>query len=109
MFRPGEAIALRPLDPSGRPLIGLPATIVEDGPDLIAAYLAFGPPVLWPAGPELGGPRGRSIIRWDGKYRQSPWQRSELWSSTGRMKDTRFTFSGHPSGYSEAVYVNLEE
>ena len=102
MFRPGEAIAVRALDPSGRPLIGLPATIVEDGPDLIAAYLAVGAPVLWPAGAELGGPRGRSIIRWDGKYRESHGSAVSFWSSTGRVKDTRFTFSGHPSGYSEA-------
>jgi len=109
MFRPGEAIALRALDPSGRPLIGLPATIVEDGPDLIAAYLAVGAPVLWPAGPELGGPRGRSIIRWNGTYRESPWQRSELLvlHQPGEGHSVHLLWS--PEWVFRGWYVNLEE
>lgn len=78
MFRAGETVVVRALDWLGRPLIAIPATMVEDRPDLIVVHLPLGIRMQWFAGAEMGGPRGRSIVRWDGEHEERTWQGNEL-------------------------------
>ena len=74
-----------------------------------AAYLAVGAPVLWPARPELGGPRERSIIRWDRKHRESPWQRSELLVLYRPSEGHSVHLLWLPEWVFRGWYLNLEE
>lgn len=78
MFRPGQPIVVRALDHLARPLIGIPVTVVEDRPDLVAVHLPIGIRMQWFADAELGGPRGRSILRWNGEHEERLWQGNEL-------------------------------
>lgn len=78
MFRSGEAIVLRALDHRYRPLIGLPATVVEDTPDLVVLHLPLGTRVQWYAGATMGGPRDRAILEWPGAHEERDWIGNEL-------------------------------
>lgn len=76
MFRVGETIVARALDWLGRPLIVIPATMLEDRPDLIVAHLPPGVRMQGYAGAECG-PRRRVIVHWSGGYEGRSWQGSE--------------------------------
>lgn len=109
-FRVGQAIVLRALDHLGQPLIGIPVTVVEDRPDLFAVHIPLGIRVQWHAGAELGGPRGRSIVRWDGRHEERDWHGNELLILKPPMEQHAIHLIWRSSDREFlGWYVNLEE
>ena len=109
-FRPGQPIVLRALDHLYRPLIGIPASVVEDGPDLVALHIRPGIRVQWYAGAEMGGPRGRGVLTWHGGHEERDWLGNELLvlKRPGEMHSVHLAWAPSDGGFL-LWYVNLEE
>lgn len=78
---PGDSIILRTVRENGRVGSVLPKTVVQDGDDLVALYLAPGTLCKRRAG-KRGGPRGRQLIEDNGTHEDWTWtenRRLLLW------------------------------
>ncbi len=77
-FGAGESIALRTTD-RGAKLVhsALPLVVVRDDAELIVAYLPSGA-TGWRRAGERAGPRGRQLVRWDGRYEPRIWSRTNV-------------------------------
>ena len=85
-------------------------TVVIDGPDLIALFIAPGWPTMRRTGVRGGGPRGRMLVKPDGGHALSPWIENEalVLYRPGEAHSVWLYWSGADHRFRE-WYVNLEE
>jgi len=86
-----------------------PRIVVVDREDLVALYLPAGTIGKQRTG-ERGGPRGRMLLRWDGRHRDIAWERTNV-LTLYQPGDSHSIWLAWDAGSSELQwwYLNLEE
>ena len=103
-WRPGQVIVRREVLNDGRAWLEVPVIVVEDGPQLLATYIAGGAPFRFPAG------------SWPTSSGLHPWHGKERWHGHGVLMLQRpgdayaiWVFWSGPKRDFAGWYVNLQQ
>lgn len=110
-FTPGEHIAHRSVDREASVIMTvMPQVVACDDHELIAAYLPAGAVGKRRSGDRGGGPRGRQLLRWDGRHQDSMWTHTNI-LMLHRPGDSFSLWSAWDAidGRHAWWYINLEE